>query len=164
MLLPGMVFLIIFSFIPMGGIVMAFQDYKPWLKISGSAWVGLDNFRYLFERDDSMQVIWNTLIIAVLKMIFNLAVPFVFAILLNEIRKVYVQRTIQTLVYLPHFLSWVILGGILLDLLATDGFVNQILGSMGIKPIFFLGDNNWFGLPSFSRMYGRNLVTTRLYS
>lgn len=139
-----MIFLIIFSFIPMGGIVMAFQDYKPWLKISGSAWVGLDNFRYLFERNDSMQVIWNTLIIAVLKMIFNLAVPFVFAILLNEIRKVYIQRTIQTLVYLPHFLSWVILGGILLDLLATDGFVNQILGSMGIKPIFFLGDNNWF--------------------
>ncbi|WP_379129017.1 ABC transporter permease [Paenibacillus sp. sgz500958] len=144
MLLPAMIFLILFSFIPMGGIVMAFQDYKPWLKISGSEWVGLDNFRYLFERQDSMQVIWNTLIIAVLKMIFNLLVPFVFAILLNEIRKVALQRSIQTLVYLPHFLSWVILGGILLDLLATDGFVNQILGTFGIKPIFFLGDNNWF--------------------
>lgn len=144
MLLPAMIFLIIFSFIPMLGVVMAFQDYKPWLGITGSQWVGLDNFRYLFERDDSMQVIWNTLIIAILKMVFNLLVPFIFAILLNEIRKVGVQRTIQTLVYLPHFLSWVILGGILLDLLATDGFVNQILGSLGVKPIFFLGDNNWF--------------------
>ncbi|WP_310829370.1 ABC transporter permease [Paenibacillus pedocola] len=144
MLIPAMILLILFSFIPMGGIVMAFQDYKPWLHISGSEWVGLDNFRYLFEREDSMQVIWNTLIIAVLKMIFNLLVPFIFAIMLNEVRKLAVQRTIQTLVYLPHFLSWVILGGILLDLLSTDGFVNQILGNFGVQPIFFLGDNNWF--------------------
>ncbi len=144
MLIPAMILLILFSFIPMGGIVMAFQDYKPWLHISGSEWVGLDNFRYLFEREDSMQVIWNTLIIAVLKMIFNLLVPFIFAIMLNEVRKLAIQRTIQTLVYLPHFLSWVILGGILLDLLSTDGFVNQILGSFGVQPIFFLGDNNWF--------------------
>jgi putative aldouronate transport system permease protein len=144
MLLPAIIFLIVFSYIPMGGIVMAFQNYKPWLGITGSEWVGLDNFRFLFQREDSLQVVWNTLIIAVLKMFFNLLVPFVFAILLNEIRKVGLQRSIQTLVYLPHFLSWVILGGILIDLLATDGFMNQILGSIGIQPIFFLGDNNWF--------------------
>ncbi|AWB45514.1 protein lplB [Paenibacillus sp. CAA11] len=144
MLLPAVIFLILFSYIPMGGIVMAFQDYKPWLGLSGSEWVGLDNFRYLFERNDSMQVIWNTLVIAVLKMIFNLLVPLIFAILLNEVRKVGLQRAIQTLVYLPHFLSWVILGGILLDLLSTDGFVNRILGWFGAGPIFFLGDNNWF--------------------
>ncbi|AHM66801.1 ABC transporter permease [Paenibacillus polymyxa] len=144
MLLPAIIFLIVFSYIPMGGIVMAFQNYKPWLGITGSEWVGLDNFRFLFQREDSLQVVWNTLIIAVLKMFFNLLVPFVFAILLNEIRKVGLQRSIQTLVYLPHFLSWVILGGILIDLLATDGFMNRILGSIGIQPIFFLGDNNWF--------------------
>ncbi|WP_322905821.1 ABC transporter permease [Paenibacillus campi] len=145
MLLPSMIFLLLFSYLPMGGIVMAFQNYKPWLGFSGSDWVGLDNFRYLFERQDSVQVIWNTLIIAVLKLIFNLFVPFVFAILLNEIRRVKLQRTIQTLVYLPHFLSWVILGGILIDLLATDGFANRILGALfGTQPIFFLGDNDWF--------------------
>ncbi|MFT9367635.1 ABC transporter permease [Paenibacillus polymyxa] len=144
MLLPAIIFLIVFSYIPMGGIVMAFQNYKPWLGITGSEWVGLDNFRFLFQREDSLQVVWNTLIIAMLKMFFNLLVPFVFAILLNEIRKVGLQRSIQTLVYLPHFLSWVILGGILIDLLATDGFMNRILGSIGIQPIFFLGDNNWF--------------------
>lgn len=144
MLLPAVIFLIIFNYIPMGGIVMAFQDYKPWLGISGSQWVGLDNFRYLFEREDSVQVIWNTVIIAVLKLFFNLFVPFVFAILLNEVRKIYLQRTIQTLVYLPHFLSWVILGGILIDLLATDGLVNRVLGVFGAGPIFFLGDNDWF--------------------
>ncbi|MXO78819.1 ABC transporter permease subunit [Paenibacillus sp. OT2-17] len=144
MLLPAIIFLIVFSYIPMGGIVMAFQNYKPWLGITGSEWVGLDNFRFLFQREDSLQVVWNTLIIAVLKMFFNLVVPFVFAILLNEIRKVGLQRSIQTLVYLPHFLSWVILGGILIDLLATDGFMNRILGSFVIQPIFFLGENNWF--------------------
>ncbi|MFB5760599.1 ABC transporter permease [Paenibacillus medicaginis] len=144
MLLPAVIFLIIFSYIPMGGIIMAFQDYKPWLGIGGSEWIGLDNFRYLFEREDSVQVIWNTLIIAVLKMVFNLLVPFGFAILLNEIRQVGLQRSIQTLVYLPHFLSWVILGGILIDLLAADGFANRVLGMIGIDPIFFLGDNNWF--------------------
>ncbi|MFB5265824.1 ABC transporter permease [Paenibacillus enshidis] len=144
MLLPAIIFLIIFSYIPMGGIIMAFQDYKPWLGIGGSGWIGLDNFRYLFEREDSVQVIWNTLIIAVLKMLFNLLVPFGFAILLNEIRQVGLQRSIQTLVYLPHFLSWVILGGILIDLLAADGFANRVLGMVGIDPIFFLGDNNWF--------------------
>lgn len=146
MILPSLIFLIIFSFIPMGGIVMAFQNYKPWMGISGSEWVGLDNFRYLFEREDSVQVIWNTLIIAVLKMIFNLAVPFTFAVLLNELRQHVFKRTVQTLVYLPHFLSWVILGGILLDILSTDGgIVNKVLGSVfGLDPIFFLGNGDWF--------------------
>lgn len=145
MILPSLIFLIIFSFIPMGGIVMAFQNYKPWLGISGSEWVGLDNFRYLFEREDSVQVILNTLIIAILKMIFNLIVPFTFAVLLNELRQHFFKRTVQTLVYLPHFLSWVILGGILLDILSTDGgIVNRVLGSFGLDPIFFLGNGDWF--------------------
>lgn len=146
MLVPSLIFLIVFSLVPMGGIIMAFQNYKPFLGFTKSAWVGLDNFRALFERQDSIEVIWNTLIISGLKIIFNLFVPFVFALLLNEVRKAFFKRFVQTLVYLPHFLSWVILGGILLDVLSTDGgFVNQILTSLfGIKPIFFLGDNNWF--------------------
>lgn len=141
---------------------MAFQDYKPWMGISGSDWVGLDNFRYLFERDDSLQVIWNTLIIAVLKLIFNLFVPFVFAILLNEVRKMAIQRTIQTLVYLPHFLSWVILGGILLDLLSTGGLVNRVLGTFGLGPYFFLGDNSLFRptiiLTDVWKEFGYNMI------
>ncbi|PQP80078.1 protein lplB [Paenibacillus sp. PCH8] len=162
MLLPAIIFLIIFSYVPMGGIIMAFQNYKPWLGISGSEWVGLDNFRYLFEREDSLQVIWNTLIIAVLKLIFNLFVPFVFAILLNEVRKMAIQRTIQTLVYLPHFLSWVILGGILIDLLSTGGLVNRVLGSLGLGPYFFLGDNSWFRstviLTDVWKEFGYNMI------
>lgn len=146
MLLPAVALLIVFNYIPMGGIVMAFQDYKPWLHISGSEWVGLGNFRALFERDDSLQVIWNTLLISVFKIIFNLLTPFGFALLLNEIRQRFLTRAIQTMVYLPHFLSWVLLGGILVEFLSSDGgFVNRVLHSLfGIKPIFFLGDGNWF--------------------
>jgi putative aldouronate transport system permease protein len=129
----------------MGGIVMAFQSFKPRLGITGSEWVGLDNFRFLFEREDSIQVIWNTLLIAILKIIFNLIAPFTFAIFLNEVRKELFKRYVQTMVYLPHFLSWVLLGGILLNVLSTDGgFVNRILGSVGIDAIPFLMDGTWF--------------------
>lgn len=146
MILPSLLFLIVFSYIPMFGVVISFQEFKPWLGITGSPWVGWDNFKMLFAREDSIQVIWNTFIIAGLKIVFNLVVPFVFALLLNEIRKAFVSRTIQTLVYLPHFLSWVILGGILVDILSTDGgLINQFLGAVfGIDPIPFLSSGNWF--------------------
>jgi len=146
MILPSLLFLIVFNYVPMLGIVISFQDFKPWLGITGSTWVGWDNFKLLFERQDSVQVIWNTFIIAGLKIVFNLIVPFVFALLLNEIRKAYLSRTIQTLVYLPHFLSWVILGGILVDILSTDGgLINRFLMSLlGIDPVPFLSNGNWF--------------------
>lgn len=145
MVLPAFAFLIVFNYVPMAGIVMAFMDYKPWLGFAKSSWIGLDHFRALFEREDSIQVIWNTFIIAVLKIIFNLIVPFTFAILLNEVRKRFLNRMIQTFVYLPHFLSWVILGGILLNFLSTDGgFVNRMLGHVGLGPVFFLGEGDWF--------------------
>ena len=145
MVLPGVVITLLFAYLPLTGIVMAFQEFKPWLGYIRSPWVGLDHFRYMFTRPDSLQVIWNTFFIASLKIIANLIVPFVFALLLNEVRKMAFKRTVQTLVYLPHFLSWVILGGILIDLLSTNGgLVNRALGVFGIEPIFFLGDNNWF--------------------
>lgn len=145
MILPSLIFLIVFSYIPMLGIVIAFQDFKPWLGVFESKWIGFDNFRYLFERQDSLQVIWNTFIIAGLKIIFNLVVPFTFALLLNEIRKAFISRTIQTLVYLPHFLSWVILGGILTDILSSDGgLINRMIESLGFQPIPFLSNGNWF--------------------
>lgn len=145
MLLPGVVLLIVFHYLPMGGIVMAFQDFKPWTGFFGSPWVGLDHFRFMFERPDSKQVIWNTVVISLLRWFFGLLAPFLFALLLNEIRMIAFKRTVQTIVYLPHFLSWVILGGILIDLLSTDGgLVNRALGLFGIEPVFFLGDGDWF--------------------
>lgn len=145
MLLPGILLTFIFHYMPMIGLVISFQNFKPWLGITGSEWVGWDNFRTVFQRDDSLQVIWNTLFIACAKIIVNLVVPVVFALLLNEVRQARFKKTIQTLVYLPHFLSWVILGGIVIDILSSKGIVNTvILPTFGIDPILFMADGNWF--------------------
>src|SRR5690606_5062322 len=130
---------------PILGIVMAFQDYKPWLGIADSNWIGLAHFERIFSRQDSQRVIGNTLFIAIFKIVTNLIVPYIFALLLNEVRQMFLKRSIQTFVYLPHFLSWVILGGILIDILSpSGGLVNKALGVLGIDPIFFLGEGNWF--------------------
>ncbi|MBP3966077.1 sugar ABC transporter permease [Paenibacillus sp. DLE-14] len=145
LVLPALVLCIIFNYIPLFGVIIAFEDYQPWLGITKSAWVGLEHFRTLFEYPDSKQVIWNTLIIASFKLVINLFVPIIFALLLNEVAKTYFKRILQTLVYLPHFLSWVILGGIMIDILSTDGgIVNRLIEAFGGKSIFFLGDGQWF--------------------
>ncbi|KXG10832.1 putative multiple-sugar transport system permease YteP [Anoxybacillus sp. P3H1B] len=145
MLLPAIVIVFIFQYIPMVGLVMAFQDYEPWLGFLHSPWVGLEHFKTMFEYEDARQVIWNTFVISTLKIIFNLGVPLAFALLLNEIYVVKFKRTVQTIVYLPHFLSWVILGGILIDMLSPEGgMVNRVLSLFGMDSIFFLGDNDWF--------------------
>lgn len=146
MILPATVIAIVFHYLPILGLVMAFQDYKPWLGFLKSDWVGLKHFESLFMFEDSVQVIWNTLIISVLKIVCGMFVPIVIALLLNELRKEGIKRSIQTLVYLPHFLSWVILGGILIDLLSVKGgIVNRMLVDwFGMQPIFFLGDGDWF--------------------
>ena len=147
MVLPAALSVFVFSYLPMSGIIMAFQDYKASLGFTGSPFVGLKHFRYMFENDYFLKIIGNTLIFACSKIVLNLIVPFTFALLLNEIRNMAYKRSIQTLVYLPHFLSWVTLGGILIDLLAQTGIINQFLTSVfGIKPIFFLGDGTWFRL------------------
>lgn len=145
MVLPAAILVFIFSYIPMTGVLMAFQEYKPALGIADSPWVGLKHFRYMWENDYFLQITWNTLFFACSKIVMNLIIPFFFALLLNEVRKMALKRTIQTLVYLPHFLSWVTLSGILIDMLAQTGLINQFITSVfGIKPIFFLGDGNWF--------------------
>jgi len=145
MLLPSLAILAVYSYWPMAGIMIAFEKYIPTKGLFGSPWVGLRNFKYLFYLPDTQRVIINTLSIASMKIVAGLIVPIVIALLLNEVRKSMFKRAFQTLVYLPHFLSWVILGGILIDLLSpSNGLVNQALGVFGIQPIFFLGDNNWF--------------------
>jgi len=144
MIWPGLVLIGLFSYLPLGGIVMAFQDYKPWLGFAGSDWVGLEHFRFMFEREDSLKVIRNTFVISALKMIFGLLAAVAFALLLNEVRSTPWKRTIQTLVYMPHFLSWVILGGALTDILSQKSLLNRLLASMFGSPIFFLGENGWF--------------------
>ncbi|TDF98078.1 ABC transporter permease [Paenibacillus piri] len=146
LVLPAFILVFIFQYAPLPGLVMAFQNFKPYLGFMNSPWVGMEQFNKLIEFPETRQVIVNTFIIASLKIVFHLIVPFVFALLLNEVRVIWYKRVVQTFVYLPHFLSWVILGGILLDMLSTDGgLVNNMLTSVfGIEPVFFLGDGNWF--------------------
>ncbi|MDF2961106.1 MAG: sugar transporter permease [Paenibacillus sp.] len=145
MIIPGLLLILIFSYGPMLGIVIAFQKFTPTKGIWGSPWIGLDNFAYVMKLPSFYQVIWNTVYIAVMKIIAGLIVPLTVAVLLNEIRKEFVKRTVQTLIYLPHFLSWVILSGVLVDILSpSSGIVNQGLQRLGIEPVFFLADNSWF--------------------
>lgn len=129
----------------MVGISIAFQNFMPARGFFGSQWVGWANFEYIFMLPDFKRALWNTVYIAVMKIILGQVAPIVTALLLNEMRNYFVKRSVQTIIYLPHFLSWVLLGGILLDLLSpSHGIVNQILGVFGVEPIFFLGNNDWF--------------------
>ncbi|WP_083655723.1 sugar ABC transporter permease [Paenibacillus sp. FSL H7-0326] len=145
MILPGLLLILVYSYGPMLGAVIAFQDFNPARGIFDSEWSGLENIRYVMTLPGSFQIIWNTLIIAVMKIVVGLIVPVVVALLLNEVRKELFKRTVQTLVYLPHFLSWIILGGVLIDILSPSyGIVNQMLKGFGIEPIYFLGSNDWF--------------------
>lgn len=145
MFLPAIILALIFCYAPMGGLVMAFQNYKPWLGITGSEFVGLDNFKQIFEFKESYQAIINTFIIAVSKMVLGLIFPIIVALLLNEVHNMGVKKGIQTLVYLPHFLSWVTVAGMLRDILGMDGIVNMFLQKVfGMDPIFFLGNAGMF--------------------
>lgn len=144
MILPGIIFILIFSYGPMFGLLMAFQDYVPAKGVLGSEFVGFEHFRYLFSLPDIFLVTKNTIFIAFWKIIFNTIVPILFAILLNEVRVKWMKRSIQTIVYLPHFLSWVILASVVVNLFSLDGTVNQILQNFGVEPLNFLGSNQLF--------------------
>ncbi|HEY5562680.1 MAG TPA: ABC transporter permease subunit [Clostridiaceae bacterium] len=144
MLFPGIIILIIFSIIPMFGIIMAFQNYIPAKGIFGSKLVGLDNFKYMFSLPDSMEIFSNTIIIAVLKIIAGMIIPVIIALLLNEVRVVKFKKTVQTIIYLPHFLSWVILASVVMNIFSFDGPINQLTHIFGASPIMFLASNTWF--------------------
>ncbi|MGN7764577.1 ABC transporter permease [Paenibacillus sp. 22594] len=144
MLAPSIVFLIIFSFIPMFGIVMAFQNYIPAKGMSGSAWVGLDNFKFMFQMPDSKQILVNTIVIALWKIFIGTFVSIVFALLLNEIRVRFVKKFMQTVVYLPNFLSWAVLATVVMNIFSYEGPVNAFLGWFGIDPVLFMASNHWF--------------------
>ncbi|RED75678.1 ABC transporter permease [Cohnella phaseoli] len=143
-LLPSVILLIVYSYIPMAGIVIAFQNYKTYKGIGGSEWVGLEHFRTMFMDERIVQIIENTLVIALSKMAAGWVAPLIFALLLNEVRILLLKRAVQTLVYLPHFLSWVILGGILTDMLSEHGIVNAAMRALGLPSVFFLGSGGWF--------------------
>ena len=145
MLLPAVIITIIFKYVPFAGISMAFEDYTPLRGLFDQKWVGFENFRYLFSLPGFGSVIWNTVFIAVLKMVGNLIFPVVIALLLNEVRAKKYKKTVQTVLYLPHFISWAALAGIFIDILSpSGGMVNNLLNSMGVKEVFFLGNADVF--------------------
>jgi putative aldouronate transport system permease protein len=147
MLLPAVVLLIVYNYVPMAGIVMAFQRFDIFLGIRAfweSEWVGFQNYRDLIRMGDPIEVVVNTMNIAVWKIIFGTIVPLFVALLLNELRSSGVRRIVQTVIYLPHFLSWVILGGIFRSMFSIDGLVNQFTGVLGFESISFLQSNSWF--------------------
>lgn len=144
MLLPGVLLLLVFSVIPMFGVVIAFQDFIPGIPILKQTWVGLENFTFMMELPDSKRVFINTTLIASMKIVAGIFVPVVFALLLHEVRLRTFKKWVQTIVYLPHFMSWVILSGIMITMLSIDGVVNHALGFFGKEPIMFLASSSWF--------------------
>lgn len=143
MLIPAIILVLIFSYIPLYGIVIAFQKYNPALAFQ-SPWVGFKNFEYVFAQPNFIRTIWNTLYIAIFKIVGGIVVPVFFALLLNEIIHNGRKRVFQTLIYLPNFLSWVIMAGIFIDILGSDGIVNQLIQFFGGESISFLGNPKVF--------------------
>ena len=137
-------FLIVFKYIPMGGLVMAFQDFDIFDGFSASQWVGFQNFRTLFETSEFSAVVRNTLMISIYKILFFFPMPIILAIILNETANVFYKRTIQTIVYLPHFLSWVVVGGILFELFSSSGTINKLISIMGGERVRFLMTPEYF--------------------
>lgn len=131
MVLPGYIWLFMFSIVPMVGIVMAFQDYNPSKGWFGSPWVGMKWFKYLTVIPDAKRALVNTLIIAIAKVILNIIIPLVFALLLNEVKNMKFKKTVQTIVYLPHFVSWVILANIITNILGANGIFNTVRSAFG---------------------------------
>ena len=144
MLIPGMIFLFLFCILPMFGIVIAFEDFNPAKGVFGSSWAGLKWFEYMFKLPDTKEIFFNTLIIAVAKIVLNLIVPMVFAIMLSEVPGKHFRKFVQTVTYMPHFLSWVILAGILTNFLSLEGIVNSVVELFGGDPVQFLASNEWF--------------------
>jgi putative aldouronate transport system permease protein len=141
MLLPAVILLCIFSLYPLLGSVLAFKEFKGSKGIWGSQWVGFDNFLQLFSSPNFYRILFNTVYISLLKIIMGLFVPLVFALMINEVRKSWYRKTVQTIVYLPYFLSWVILAGIFKDIFSTAGLFNKMIGMvLGIKPVMFFAN------------------------
>ena len=137
MVIPALVWMVLINIVPMFGIIMAFQDFNPGKGIFRSKFIGLENFEYMFQLKDVSQIFTNTIVIAVGKLLLNVLVPVIFALLLNEIKNVAFKRCIQTVVYLPDFISWGIMGGILLDVFGLYGPINMVLSAFGMEPIAF---------------------------
>ena len=146
MSVPIFLYVLLFNYGPMWGWITAFQDYKPKLGLFNSPWVGWKNFEWLFGREDFLNSIRNTLAMSVINLVFGTVSSILLAILLNEVRVRAFKRTVQTVTYLPHFLSMVIVVGMAQNIFASNGAINQMILSLGMakEPVFFLGEGKYF--------------------
>jgi len=145
MIAPGLIYFLVFKYIPMYGLIISFQDYKPFRGITGSEWVGLEHFRRLFAEPDFLNILSNTLILFSLNILIYFPIPIILALMLNELRISFFRRFFQTLIYLPHFMSWVIIVSIGYVMLTMDGgIINELLSWMGFEKINFLLNSAWF--------------------
>ena len=140
----GLVYTAIFKYLPMYGIIIAFQDFNIFDGILKSEWVGLENFKNLFNDPEFYNVFKNTIIISLYKIIILFPLPVVVAILLNEVKNKLFQKTVQTVIYLPHFLSWIVVAGIFSNVLSSGGCINSLIEAMGFEKIPFMMSNKWF--------------------
>lgn len=155
MFMPAAILLIVFCYMPMYGIVLAFKDFNPRLGILGSEWIGLVNFKEIFGDPYFKTVLTNTLKISILKCIFSFPVPIILALLLNEVKHSGFKRVVQTVSYLPHFISWVIISGILVDICSIDGGIvtNLIENLTGVTMNFFGNSNHFIALLVVSEIW-----------
>lgn len=145
MCLPGLAFLIIFKYVPMYGIIMAFQDFSFKKGVFGSPFNNFANFKTLFSSAKFYEVFRNSIVLSLLRLIISFPIPILLALMLNEIRSRGFKRIAQTLMYLPHFISWVVLCGIAVNFLSmTDGLINEMIAALGGTKINFLGSTQWF--------------------
>lgn len=145
MLIPGLIYTILFHYTPMFGLLLGFKDFKIFMGVFDSPWVGFDNFAKLFTSLKFYKVMGNTALISMYKIVFGFPIPIILALMINEATKSVFRRTIQTVVYLPHFISWVVTAGLVINFLSpTDGFLNGFINLFGGESIFFMGSNQYF--------------------
>ncbi|MBU7591413.1 sugar ABC transporter permease [Metabacillus halosaccharovorans] len=145
--LPGIIYFLVFKYVPMLGIVIAFQDYSPYLGFAESEWVGVKHFQTLFANPDFWLIFRNTLAISFLNLLLFFPLPIILAIMLNELKSQFYKRTVQSIIYLPHFLSWVIIATLTFMMLSqSEGLINQILVFFGLEKVQFLTNPNTFWL------------------
>ncbi|QYK61367.1 ABC transporter permease subunit [Paenibacillus sp. S25] len=146
MSVPLLAYIVLFAYVPIWGWSMAFQDYKPARSFDEQTWVGFKHFKFLFTDDNFLRVLRNTLAMSMINLIFGFVTAIILALLLNEIKKIFWKRAVQTISYLPHFLSWIIVTGIVATSLASDGIVNEMLMKLHLidKPILWLSEGKYF--------------------
>ncbi len=142
--LPVLIYFIIYYYAPMYGVVVAFQDYSPFKGFFGSPWVGLKHFKSFINGAFFVQITWNTLYLNILNIIWMFPFPIIFALMLNEIKGTKFKKSVQTISYLPHFISVVVMVGIIFDFFAVDGVINKMLNLVGIDKVNFMSEAKYF--------------------